>query len=224
MTNKQTFRIQRMATAAMLCALAYGCAAFSSLVMPIKIEGFLSLEIKDTVLMIGAFIFGPGTGLLMSVVVSLLELFTVSTTGWIGMVMNIVSSVMFICPAALVYKYRRTMSGAVKGLLLGAVLMTSGMVLWNYVMTPLYMNVEREMVVGMLLPIIVPFNLLKAALNGALTLVLYKSVVKALRSAHLLPPSEHTNPQRGAGRVVTVIALVCTVTLALVALAWSGIL
>ena len=127
MTNKQTFRIQRMATAAMLCALAYGCAAFSSLVMPIKIEGFLSLEIKDTVLMIGAFIFGPGTGLLMSVVVSLLELFTVSTTGWIGMVMNIVSSVMFICPAALVYKYRRTMSGAVKGLLLGAVLMTSGM-------------------------------------------------------------------------------------------------
>lgn len=224
MTNKQTFRIQRMATAAMLCALAYGCAAFSSLVMPIKIEGFLSLEIKDTVLMIGAFIFGPGTGLLMSVVVSMLELFTVSTTGWIGMVMNIVSSVMFVCPAALVYKHRRTMGGAIMGLLFGAVLMTCGMVLWNYVMTPLYMNVEREMVVGMLLPIIVPFNLLKAALNSALTLVLYKSVVKALRSAHLLPPSENPSGRSHGGWIVTAVALVCTVTLALVALAWSGIL
>jgi riboflavin transporter FmnP len=140
------------------------------------------------------------------------------------MVMNIVSSVMFVCPAALVYKHRRTMGGAIVGLLFGAVLMTCGMVLWNYVMTPLYMNVEREMVVGMLLPIIVPFNLLKAALNSALTLVLYKSVVKALRIAHLLPPSENPSGRSHGGWIVTAVALVCTVTLTLVALAWSGIL
>lgn len=224
MTTKQTFRIQRMTVAAMLCALAYGCAAFSSMVMPIKIEGILSLEIKDTVMMIGAFIFGPGTGLLMSVVVSLLEMITFSTTGWIGMVMNVLSSVLFICPAAMVYKRRRTMGGAVMGLVLGALLMTAGMMLWNYIMTPIYMEVERAFVVQLLLPVFMPFNLLKAALNGTLTLVLYKSVVKALRSARLLPPSEGSGARKGGSRLITLGALLCAVTLLLVGLAWGGIL
>lgn len=224
MNRKSGYQVQKLTVSAMLCALAYGCAAFSSLVVPIKIEGFLSLEIKDAIMMVGAFIYGPVTGLLTALVVGLLEFFTVSQTGWIGLIMNVLSSVMFICPAALVYKYKRTMTGAITGLLLGMVLMTGGMVLWNYVMTPLYQGVERSMVVAMLIPIIIPFNLLKSALNSALTLVLYKSVVRALRSARLLPPSESTGNRKGLGWAVTCGAMVCTVTLLMVGLAWSGIL
>ena len=42
----------------------------------------------------------------------------------------------------------------------------------------------------MLLPIFVPFNLIKSSLNTALTLLLYKPFVKILRSAGLIEKRE----------------------------------
>ena len=64
--------VRQLTVTAMLTALAYAIAAASSLLMPIKIQGILSLEFKDCILAIGAFIFGPVTGLLMTVVVAFL--------------------------------------------------------------------------------------------------------------------------------------------------------
>ena len=217
--------VRQLTVTAMLTALAYAIAAASSLLMPIKIQGILSLEIKDCILTIGAFIFGPVTGLLMTVVVAFLEFITVSTTGWIGMVMNILSSAAFVCPAAMIYKSHRKVSGAVIGLAVGTVTVTVVMLLWNYIITPLYMQVAREMVVSMLIPVFLPFNLLKASLNGALTMLLYKTVVQVLRKAHLLPPSDHgPRDHKKTSAAVMSIAFVCAVTLLLTALAWSGIL
>ena len=222
--NQSSENIRWLTVSAMLTALAYACVALSSMVFPIKIEGFLSLECKDAVLMIGAFLFGPGTGLAMAAVVAVLEFLTFSGTGWIGLLMNVLSSALFICPAAAVYRRRRTFGGALIGLGCGAAAMCAGMILWNYVMTPIYMGVAREMVVGMLLPVILPFNLLKAALNGALTMLLYHAVVTVLRKAHLLPPSDSAPARRGRSVWVAGIALVCAAGLLLAALAWSGAL
>ena len=217
--------IRRLTVSAMLTALAYACVALSSLVFPIKIEGFLSLECKDAVLMIGAFLFGPGTGFVMTLIVAMLEFLTFSGTGWIGLLMNVLSSALFVCPAAAIYRRRRTFGGALTGLGCGAAAMCAGMLLWNYVMTPVYMGVERATVVGLLLPVILPFNLLKAALNGALTMLLYHSVVTVLRKARLLPPSAGSSPvHRGRSAWIAGIGLVCAVGLLLAALAWSGIL
>ena len=75
----------------------------------------------------------------MSLIVSLIEMVTISTTGWIGFVMNVIASALFVCPAAWIYHRRRTVRGALIGLLVGAVAMTGGMILWNYIITPLYM-------------------------------------------------------------------------------------
>lgn len=225
MREKKNLDVRRITVTAMLAALAYGCVAVSNLMIPIKIEGILSLEFKDTILMIGAFLFGPVTGLLMTLVVALLEFFTISTTGWIGLIMNILSSALFVCTAAAIYKRRRTLGGAVLGLVIGALLMTLGMILWNYIITPLYMQVERAMVAQMLIPVFLPFNLLKAALNGALSMMLYKSVVTVLRKAGLLAPAAQERPdQKKKSIAVAAISLVCAVTLLLAALAWSGIL
>lgn len=68
--------------------------------------------------------------------------------------------------------------------------LTVVMLLWNYLITPLYMGVERDVVKDMLVPIILPFNLVKGGLNTALILVLYKPVVTALRQARLVPESQ----------------------------------
>lgn len=224
MQEKSRADVRRMTVTAMLSALAYACVALSSLIFPIKIAGFLSLEPKDCILAVGALIYGPVTGFLMSLIVAVVEFLTISTTGWIGLVMNVLSSALFVCPAALVYKRRRTVKGALLGLLLGTAAMTAGMLLWNYLITPLYMGVPRDTVIAMLLPVILPFNLLKAGLNTALTMLLYQSVVTVLRKAHMLPQPQNSEKRRKLTVGVAVAAFFCTVTLLAVGLVWSGIL
>ena len=92
----------------------------------------------------------------------------------------------FVVPAALFYRSKRKFSSAVVGLILGIVCMAIIMVLWNWLITPLYMDVPRQAIEQMLLPTFLPFNALKAGLNTAITLFLYKPLVIALRKAHLL--------------------------------------
>ena len=66
--------------------------------------------------------------------------------------------------------------------------MTVIMLLWNYLITPLYMGYPRETVAAMLIPTFLPFNLLKSGLNSAILLLIYKPVVTALRKARLIEP------------------------------------
>jgi riboflavin transporter FmnP len=147
---------------------------------------FLNYEPKDVIITIGAFLLGPVCGFVVSLLVSLLEMVTISGTGPIGALMNLLSTCSFACTAAIIYKKRRTFSGAIIGLAVGAVAMTAVMVLWNWLITPLYMGVSREVVQGMLIPYFLPFNLFKATLNCALVLILYKPLVTALRRASLV--------------------------------------
>ena len=82
---------KKLVTLAMLSALAY--AAVFSFRIPVIL--FLKYEPKDVVLAIGGFLYGPLSVCALSVVVSLLEMATISGTGAWGCLMNIVSSCSF---------------------------------------------------------------------------------------------------------------------------------
>ena len=157
-------------------------------------------------------------------VVALLEMITVSTTGIIGFVMNVLSTAAFVIPASVIYMHRRRMSGAILGLSAGVICMTAVMLLWNYLITPLYMNISREMLVGYLLPGFLPFNLLKAAINMALTLLLYKPIMQGLRKAKLLPKRENAEKKKGDQAGVIILAAVLLITSVLVVLVLRGVL
>lgn len=177
---QRTEHTRKIVLMAVLCAIAYLCV-FIFRISIIPAAPFLSYEPKDVILVIGAFLFGPLEGIVMSVCVSLVEMVTISSTGPIGMIMNIISSCAFCGVAALIYKKKRTMSGAVIGLASGTLMMTVLMVLWNYLITPLYMGTPRDVVADMLLPVFLPFNLLKGILNAAVTLLLYKPISNILK-------------------------------------------
>ena len=211
-------RLKRLCVMGMLCALAYVAVAL----IRVPVVAFLKYEPKDVFLVIGAFLYGPLPGLAMTAAVSLVEMVTVSDTGLIGLVMNILSSGLFVVTASAVYQRRRTLPRAVIGLVAGAVAMTAGMLLWNYLITPLYMAVDRAAVAGMLLTVFLPFNLLKAGLNAALAVILYKSVAAALRAARLLPPAD-THP-RSRRDLIRLAALFLLITLIVLLLIWKGIL
>ena len=189
MSRKRTFLNTRtMITLAMLAAVSwvvtYLCKALPS------VNGFLDFEFKSVIVCIGGFTLGPAAALILSVLVPVVEFFTISGTGPIGLLMNILSTAAFSCTACWLYKKYHSMNGAVVGLGVGAVTMTALMLLWNYLITPLYQGVPREVVAGMLLSVFLPFNLVKGGLNMAFTLLLYKPVVTALRKAGLVAPSQ----------------------------------
>lgn len=190
----------------MLCAVAY----IVMVVGRFPVVLFLKYDPKDVVITIGGFIFGPMTSFLISLIVSLIEMVTVSETGPIGCIMNILSTCCFACTAAFIYKKQHTMKGAITGLVAGCLLTTAVMLLWNYLITPIYMGYLREAVAELLLPAFLPFNLLKGGLNTVITLLIYKPIVTALRKAGFL---ETTSPQGAVRQRRTGIMLVCAVLL-----------
>ena len=218
--QEQSYKLRKLAVMAMIIALSYAAVLF----VRIPVVLFLSYEPKDVLLTVGAFLFGPITGAVMAAVVALLELVTISTTGVIGLVMNILSSCLFVCTAAAVYHRKKTLKNAVIGLVCGALIATGGMLLWNYLITPLYMeNTTREQVAAMLVPMFLPFNLLKTTLNATLTMLLYKHISTALQSAHLLPKTQTAVTVKK--RIpVSAVSLAILVTLILLLLAWRGII
>ena len=144
-------RTKKLTTIAMLAALAYAVMAVGRL--PISTVSFLQYDPKDIVIVIGGFIYGPLTSFLISAVVSLVEMFTVSDTGIIGFIMNVLSTCGFACTAAFIYKKKHNLAGALTGLITGCLVMAALMLLWNYLITPIYMGYPRELVTEMLLPV-----------------------------------------------------------------------
>ena len=204
--------VKKMVLLAMLTAVAFLLVA--SVRIPVVL--FLNYEPKDVVIAIGGFLLGPMASLVVSLIVSLLEMVTISSTGPIGAVMNFLSTCSFACTAAVIYKRKHTLGGAVMGLVAGSVVMVGVMLLWNYLITPLYMTgTSRSDIAAMLIPVFLPFNALKAGFNTALTLLLYKPLVGALRKTGLVENRQNKFGKSKAGLYLLAFLLLATCLLLL---------
>lgn len=193
-------RTKQIVTMGMLAALAFIIVAF----VRIPVVMFLKYEPKDVIVTIGGFIYGPLSAFLISLVVSVVEMFTISETGWIGAVMNLISTCAFACVAAFIYKKKHDFKGAIIGLVTGIIVMVIVMILWNYLLTPIYMGYPRPAVAAMLPTVFLPFNLLKGGLNAALVILIYKPLVITLRKARLIPASSSTGKEGTAKEKINV--------------------
>jgi len=220
--GKKKINTKTIVTVGMLCAIAFAAKLLSNII-PIAVAGFLEFDLKDVIIVIAGFVCGPMAAVAISVIVSLIEMISISSTGPIGMIMNILSTCSFACVASVLYKNNRSMKGAILSLVCGILCMTAVMVLWNYLITPLYMGVSREVVVSMLLPVFLPFNLVKGGINASLTLLLYKPIVTALYRARLVDAS----PTSGKGSVkwgLILVSLLLLATFVLLALVLGGVI
>lgn len=202
----------------MLCAIAYVVVVVGRIPLVL----FLKYDPKDIVIAISGLIFGPFTSFSVAFIVSLIEMFTISENGILGFIMNIISSCSFACTAAFIYKRKHKLSGAIIGLLCGWGCMVCVMLLWNYLITPIYMGYPREAVVKLLLPAFLPFNLIKGGLNTAITMLLYKPVITALRHSNLVEPNKATEKAR-INIGVILVSLLIIITCILLILSLKGI-
>ena len=200
-------KTKKITMVAMLVAMAY-ILMFISKIIP-AVQGFLQYDAKDVIITIGGFILGPVYALITSVVVSVLEFSSVSSTGPIGLIMNIISTAAFSYTASLIYKKNKKISGAFLSLGVATITLTAIMLLWNYYITPIYMKIPREVIVPMLPTVFLPFNLVKGLINSGFILFTYKPVVSALQKANLIEKtSNHTPVKKISVALITGIILV----------------
>ena len=173
--RKNKFTIKKLVCVAMFAALAY---AVTYLKIPVA---FLSLEVKDSLIVLCTLIFGLPAGLCIAVLVPILELITHSTTGVYGLIMNMLSSLTFAAVTGVIYKYKKNFYGAIIALISGVLSVTAVMLLANMLITPYYMGVSTEAVMKLIPTMLLPFNLVKATLNGAIVLLLYKPLSNVLK-------------------------------------------
>ena len=217
--KNNTDRIKKIVMIAMFSAIAFVttvlCGYFP------KVAGFLSLEVKDAVIVLCSLLLGPLSGFVIAILVPIVESFTISATGWYGLIMNALSSATFVLVTSTIYKYKRTFYGAIAGLLAGIFSVTAVMLLANLFITPLYLRymlsvpATMNTVVEMIPTILLPFNFIKATLNAALVLLLYKPVSTALKKMRVLECTEsivakNTNSKYRSA-VVTAISIVIIV-------------
>lgn len=135
---------------------------------------FLEFDFADIPIFLATFMYGPITGLLLTAIVCVLQGVTVSIhSGIFGILMHFFATGSFVLVAGLIYKYHKTLKGAIVAIISGILTWVVVMTGFNLLITPLFMKVDRSTVVG-LLGWITAFNAIKATANSLATFLIYK--------------------------------------------------
>ena len=183
--NQQT-KTTKLAKMAMLAAISlvflFAFKLIPGLGQIFTFGGFLEYDPADIPIFIGTFAFGPLSGLVLTIIVSVVQGFTVAATaGPYGPLMHIIATGTFVIAAGIIYKRKKTMKQAILALVAGTLAMTLIMIPANLLITPLFFGMPREAVYP-LLPLIIGFNFGKAGVNALITFFLYKRISKFLHS------------------------------------------
>ena len=193
---------KRICGIAAFAAMAYVVTLVIHIPIPVLTFNF-TLDFKDALICIGAFLYGPLAGVIISFIAAFIEFVSISGTGVQGLIMNFSSSATLAFVASFIYSKRKTLNMAIVGLYSGIAAMVTVMMLLNLVITPLYTGFPVSAVIAIIPTVLLPFNLAKGLVNGAIALMLYKPVVIAMRRARLMPASsrkENANSDNGSAK------------------------
>lgn len=172
MGNK--YSTKNLAKLAMLTAIS--CVLVLLIRIPYPPLPFLKYDPADIPIFITAFAFGPVAGLAVTVIVSVLQAFVLGDDGIYGCLMHILATGMFVIVAGNIYARHKDKKHAISAIIIGVVALTLTMCIANYFVTPIFTGMPTEAVAKMILPFIVPFNLLKGGINGFITFLVYKRI------------------------------------------------
>jgi len=158
-----------------------GAIAFTFMYLDFPIPPFpawLQYDPSEVPALIAGFALGPAAGVAVELVKGLLIglLRSGELGGPFGIFMNLLAGVTLVAVAGSYYRVEHTKAGALRGLTFGVVAMTAMMIPANVVLTPVFFGLPRAQVIGLVLPALLPFNLLKGVISSLLTFYVYKRV------------------------------------------------
>ena len=186
--------VRTISMTAMLSAVAY-LLAFVEFPVPLS-PSFARMDLSDLPALIGAFAFGPLSGLLIELVKNALQLLTTSTGG-IGEIANFLMGASYVVAAGVIYKHRKIKKTALLACVAASFVMGAAAALANYfILLPLFetfMPLDQLIAsFGAFLPFIhtkldivlfnaLPFNILKGLVIGGFTMLTYKRLTPILK-------------------------------------------
>ncbi len=209
---------KKMTTIAILSAMAVVLSLFIRVPL-VPAVPFLTYDPKDVVIGVGGLLLGPVSAFLISMISSFLEIL-ISGGNLIDVLMNVLSTCAFICTASWIYRKKPGFPFLVLGLIIGTLVSSGIMVLWNYVVTPFYYGMPRATVAAML-PAIALFNLLKDGINTGVLILIYKPVVMVLSKSKLAQASAPEQVSNKKAALIALVFLAVTFIAALACLALS---
>ena len=155
----QRSRTHRIAVTAMLSAAAT-VLMFLEFPIPFLIPSFVELDFSELPALLAAFSLGPVSGVIVCLVKNVIKGLLCSGTGGVGEMCNFLLGICFVIPAGLIYRYKRTRSGALMGALAGAVIMAVCSIPVNYFISyPVYTKfLPMDVIISMYQEIIQSFN------------------------------------------------------------------
>lgn len=154
-----------------LCALLSSLSALCTLMLEFPIMpgiSWLKYDPSVVVALLGGALFGSGMAVVLSIIPYLVHIGT--ATGVFGAFMASISCLSFVVPASLIYRRFPHRIGLVIGLAISALICLIVCLGANLIITPLYTKAPFEVVVAMIVPLLLPFNLIKLVLNSIIFL------------------------------------------------------
>lgn len=174
---------------AMLAAVA---TVLMYMEFPIPImPAFIKLDVSELPALIASFAYGPVAGIVVCLIKNLIKLPSTSTAA-VGELFNFVMGALFVGVAGMVYRFKKTRSGAILGAVLGALVMAIVSVPYNYfIVYPAYVvmyHLPLDAIIGMyqainpnvngllncLLVFNLPFTFFKGMLDAVICFAIYK--------------------------------------------------
>ena len=154
-------RLKRLVVLAMLAAISV-VLVWAVHVPLLPVVSFLEYDPADVPILNATMAYGPVAAVVLPVVVSVIQGLTVSAgSGIYGIIMHIIATSTLVLVAGTVYRLRHTRGGAVLGLVLGTLAMGLVMMPANHFITPAFTGWPVAQVDALLIPGILPFNLLR---------------------------------------------------------------
>lgn len=130
---------------------------------------YLLYDPGDIPLLVIALYMGISEGLLATLIVSILMALITGQGGPIGALMHFIATSTLISVSG--YLYRKFKRLEIP-LFFGTISMAIVMSIANLIFTPIYLGVSVKEILALIIPVIIPFNLIKAGLNSFLTYIL----------------------------------------------------
>lgn len=188
--------VRYLTVTAMLSAVAY-ILMFLDFSVPFM-PAFIKMDLSELPALIGSFAMGPVCGIVVCLIKNVLHLF-ITTTGGVGELSNFILGVVFVLPAGLIYRHKKSRKSALIGSLVGAVVMGVFSIISNYYLVyPVYYNFMPEETVlnayQALIPSMksilqslvcfnMPFTIIKGLFSVVITFLIYKHISPILKGA-----------------------------------------
>lgn len=200
---KKVFTTKNLVLMAMFSALA-AVLMLWEFPIPFIAPSFYEIDLSEIPILVGSFIMGPVSGIIMEAIKIALKLLIKGTsTAYVGDFANFCIGICLVVPASIIYQKHKTKKNAFIGMLVGTLFMAiAGVVLNYFVMIPFYVKafgMPLEAIIGagakiqplvtnklsFTIVCVAPFNIIKGVIVSIVTALIYKHISAFVKTIKL---------------------------------------